>query len=310
MDFFKFCFKQRANYIAIKTKHSKQNLKKFHLRSTIINFLITNKKSQMTAIENMNLKFDSSPLSRSLSITELQKYLFNSKKKTEVEKKEENKSSHLSMKLDEKSINEFAIKDPNVFSGSNEVRFMYHNNEMVFFVGPQINAKNETLMNYVNMYHQALESCPKVTYERYGWQPDFAQRVKIDLSARLLGFVVADNHIKTNDDQNGATTGTVIKAQITLFPCAEQNAANMTAKKSSLENGKQTITEKREIALVVFPLFQRQHLATDLVRITWNVFKFTANEEWIYVMNSNKSAMFWRSLKQWYPDINFKLVRH
>ncbi|ETO28661.1 hypothetical protein RFI_08465 [Reticulomyxa filosa] len=302
--------------------------------------LVANKENQMTAVDDM-LKFDSIPLSRTVSITDLQRRLFcalggnsvghGTEGKTKLEEKKEEEKL-INVPIGEKIMHDFVIKDPNVFTRRNEVRFVYHHNEMVFFIGPQIHQKNETLMHYMNTYHQTLEFHPGVMHERYGWQPDFSQRVKMDLTARLLGFVVSHNTIedidndnnndsnkekkKNNNDSNnlhhnGAIEITTVKAQITLFQCREKNNGNeILFKGHSPDSDRHSKTERKEIALVVFPLFQRQHLATDMVRVTWNLFKFSDNEEWIYVMNSDKSAMFWRSLKQWYPDINFKLVRY
>ncbi len=71
---------------------------------------------------------------------------------------------------------------------------------------------------------------------------------------------------------------------------------------------------KKEVAITVLPPFRRKHLATDLIRVTWISILFGENgfegkEKWVYVMNSNKSGILWKRIKQWFPSIRFQVVR-
>ena len=108
------------------------------------------------------------------------------------------------------------------------------------------------------------------------------QRIDIDCNSCLIGFAI---NLETND----------IMAQITFFDVSDSKY-----KKYKFE---------RELSLLTLPPYQRKHIATDLVRLSWSLFANEEEECWIYVMNSNKSALFWRNFKRWYPSIKFRLVR-
>ncbi|ETO01687.1 hypothetical protein RFI_35753, partial [Reticulomyxa filosa] len=139
------------------------------------------------------------------------------------------------------------------------VKLIYHKNEMIFFIGTQIHEKNETLMKHLKKYHETLTKYSEVIYERYGWHPDITKRIDIDIHSYLIGFVINKDENPNANEENVKEHDELIriKSQIVLFDCNEPF-------------GQQKNLKKKEVALVVFPNFQRQHLATDMVRVTWN----------------------------------------
>ena len=154
--------------------------------------------------------------------------------------------------------------------------FQYHEHKFLFVNKPTKDCKE------IIKFHKSLEKHQTSIFERYGWRPKLEQRVEIDLSASLLGFAIND---ETKE----------VMAMISLF-----DVSDSPEKVCKIEN---------ELSLTVLPPFQRRHLATDLVRLAWNLFAHPKDECWIYVMNSRKSGAFWRKFKQWYPDVKFRLVR-
>eukprot|EP01084_Bolivina_argentea_P172987 299628_1 len=152
--------------------------------------------------------------------------------------------------------------------------FNYHGHKFIFYSIPSLQK--------LKTFHTELQKHKISIYERYGWYPNIKQRIKIDLNTCLIGIVI---NIKNQD----------IMAMITLYDITKTKT-----KKYKYE---------KEISLCVLPQYQRCHIATDLVRLTWCLFADSGEECWVYVMNSTKSGMFWRIFKQWYPTINFRLVR-
>jgi len=155
------------------------------------------------------------------------------------------------------------------------LQFLYHKHRFLFMDRACVN--KETLRKF----HQSLQKFPVSIKERYGWSPTIEQRMAIDLNADLLGVAIA---------QDGTAMAT-----ITFF-----DVSDGLTKKYDIE---------KELSLVVLPTFQRRHIATDLVRLSWNLLADPERECWIYVMNSTKSGAFWRKFKQWYPAVKFRLVR-
>eukprot|EP01083_Nonionella_stella_P028695 79056_1 len=152
--------------------------------------------------------------------------------------------------------------------------FNYHQHQFIFH--------SDVSENMLRQFHSELEKHKTSIFERYGWRPSLQQRVDIYLNTSLSGFIIN----KQNND---------IMAMITLFDVSDSS---------------EKIYEfEKELSLCVLPQYQRRHIATDLVRLTWNLFAHPTDECWVYVMNSNKSGMFWRKFKQWYPAVNFRLVR-
>ena len=155
------------------------------------------------------------------------------------------------------------------------LEFVYHDHKFLFIDKPTKDCKQ--LMKF----HETLEKYHTSIVERYGWTPTIKNRIQIDCNACLLGFAINQ---ETKD----------IMAMISFF-----DTSDSSEKKYNIE---------KEISPTVLPPFQRRHIATDLVTLSWNLFAHPLNECWIYVMNSRKSGMFWRKFKQWYPDVKFRLV--
>lgn len=156
------------------------------------------------------------------------------------------------------------------------LEFIYHNHKFLFIDKPTKDCKE------LIKFHSSLEKYQTSVIERYGWRPSIEQRIEIDCNACLLGFAIND---ETKD----------IMAMIAFY-----DTSDSPSKYYEIE---------KEISLVVPPPFQRRHLATDLVRLSWNLFAHPTNECWVYVLNSRKSGMFWRKFKQWYPEVKFRLVK-
>ena len=154
----------------------------------------------------------------------------------------------------------------------------------------------ETRDKYLTLYHNTLSQrnndMRSTLYERYSWFPDFDERMEWDSVASLIGFVIDDSNEKNKDKSESKGEGESVAAQIILFDITS-------------EKGKQLV---QEMAIVVLPMYQRRHIGTDLVRLTWTLFaKQNEQELWVYVLNSRNSGQFWRSFKRWYPSVNFKL---
>ena len=74
-------------------------------------------------------------------------------------------------------------------------------------------------------------------------------------------------------------------------------------RKTSFDIGK-NFKHHYEVAAIVLPKFQRQHIATQLMRQTWN--KFGNNDtRWYSMVNSNKSKQFNTSIYKWFPFMNY-----
>ena len=156
------------------------------------------------------------------------------------------------------------------------LEFIYHNHKFLFIDKPNKDCKE------LKLFHSRLDKYKTSIIERYGWRPSIEQRIEIDCNSCLLGFAIND---ETKD----------IMAMIALFDTSDSN--------------EKCYDIEKEISLTVLPPFQRRHLATDLVRLAWNLFAHPLNECWVYVLNSRKSGMFWRKFKQWYPSVKFRLVK-
>ena len=154
------------------------------------------------------------------------------------------------------------------------VEFTYHKHKFLFIDKPSVDCKQ------LIMFHKNLENDKISVYERYHWHPSLKERINIDCNACLLGFVMDDS------DET--------MAMLSLFDVSD-----------SAEKMYET---EMEISLCVLPKYQRKHLATDLVKLAWTLFADQSDECWIYVCNSRKSGIFWRKFRQWYAEVNFRLV--
>ena len=156
------------------------------------------------------------------------------------------------------------------------LEFVYHDHKFIFIDKPSKDCKE------LVKFHKTLDKYQTSIFERYGWKPSIDSRIEIDCNACLLGFAIND---ETQD----------IMAMLTLFDVSD--------------SPEKCYKIEKELSLTVLPPFQRRHIATDLVRLSWNLFAHPIEECWIYVMNSRKSGMFWRKFKQWYPAVKFRLVK-
>eukprot|EP01083_Nonionella_stella_P179002 634143_1 len=156
------------------------------------------------------------------------------------------------------------------------LEFMYHNKTFVFADSPSKECKE------LVSFHKVFDKYQTSIRERYGFAADYPFRMNIDSNACLVVFAIdADNNN--------------VMAMLTLF-----DVSNSTEAQYKIE---------KELALVVLPPYQRRHIATDLMRLTWNLFANEKDECWVYVLNSRKSGMFWRKFRQWYPHVRFRLVK-
>ena len=200
-------------------------------------------------------------------------------------------------------------------------------NETKTKIDSNLSQKNEfKTMQLLYSFHKNLEKERKTIYDRYGWYPNIYDRIKFDCSSELIGFII--NNDKNNiDGANGEVMGMIV-----LIGC--EKTAKLTLN-TNVDNINSNLKVQKEIAIIVLNKYQRHRLATDLVRVTWELFAQDDNDnndnnnnnnndddeestrnvnqivkqEWIYVLNSIKSGAFWRTFKQWYPHVMFKIVR-
>jgi len=170
------------------------------------------------------------------------------------------------------------------------LQFNFHNNTF-YFTNSQCNDNNYGIL--LKEFHTEFENYQESVYDRYGWHPDIATRIKIDNNAVLIGFIINNGNIKINEKNKKNVT---------------QNNKNSISKIMGMISLFKYDDKRREIAFTVFPPFQRHHLATDLLRVCWELFANQETDQWIYVANCNKSSLFWRNFTQWYPEINLKLI--
>ena len=221
---------------------------------------------------------------------------------------------------------------------------LFHGHRMIFFHSDFVDfSGGDPLFNhFLVSYHRQLSAHATAIQERYAWKPSETERISIDRQAQLVGFVYQIEKEKEKDaeDEDGdidmfgvlthehdaaAAAGEEdskksVPAPVSASPPSPSLSAELTMKAqlTLFDCGKRM----KEVSFAVLPKFQRRRIATDLVRVTWNLFCSShahlaaavagggrATDTWIYVMNSRKSGAFWRALQLWYPEIKFKLER-
>lgn len=155
------------------------------------------------------------------------------------------------------------------------LKFEFHRHSYLYIDTPSKDCKE------LLQFHKEFTKHSTAIFERYGWRPKEQDRLNIDMGCCLIGFAI--------NEENGD-----VMAQIAFFDVSDSP-------------GKKYGREK-EVSITVFPTYQRRHLATDLIHVTWDLFADPEDECWVYVMNSRKSGMFWKAFRQWYPQVNFRLV--
>ena len=163
----------------------------------------------------------------------------------------------------------------------------------------------------LRLFHKELGKHKQTMLERYGWLPKYEARMKSDQNASILSFAITENDEIAGMASMLPLDIDKVKELMKMYDTNNNNNDNITNindhmdalfADSDEEDNDDKYDENYEIAMVVFPKFQRRGIGTLLTQKTWEKFG-KPTIRCIGLVQSQKSSKFMQRMKHKMTDV-------